>query len=262
MPLSSFQRQVLLLLKKSRNPESYVAGGTVIQRDAASLRYSADIDFFHDTDLAVTTAFQSDRATLLEHDYAFDVLISQPSFYRATISRGQNQLKLDWVRDTAFRFFPVMDDPEFGYRLHDVDLAINKSLALANRSEVRDVLDIIELDSKVLSLAGCVWAACGKDPGFTPELMLDLIQRHAIITPDLLALEALRKPVDPKKLKSDLMRLMTQARAVTQTLDPADLGCVYIDKSGSVLRDLGRIKSKDVTRHFGTVKGSWPRLST
>lgn len=81
MPLSSFQRQVLLLLKGSRNPESYVAGDTVIQRDAASLRYSSDIDFFHDTDLAVTTAFQSDRATLLEHDYAFEILISQPSFF-------------------------------------------------------------------------------------------------------------------------------------------------------------------------------------
>jgi hypothetical protein len=262
MPLSSFQRQVLLLLKASRNPESYVAGGTVIQRDAASLRYSSDIDFFHDTDLAVTTAFQSDRATLVEHDYAFEILISQPSFYRATISRGQDQLKLDWVRDTAFRFFPVVDDPDFGYRLHDVDLAINKSLALANRSELRDVLDIVELDSKILSLAGCVWAACGKDPGFTPELMLDLIQRHAIITPDLLALEALRQPVDPKKLKSDLSRLLTEARQIIPTLDPADIGCIYVDGKGAVLRDLGHLESKDVTRHFGTVKGTWPRLST
>jgi hypothetical protein len=92
--------------------------------------------------------------------------------------------------------------------------------------------------------------------------MLDLIQRHAVITPDLLALEALRQPVDPKKLKSDLSRLLTDARRVIPTLDPADLGCIYVDGRGAVLRDLGRIKNKDVTRHFGTVKGSWPRLST
>ena len=127
---------------------------------------------------------------------------------------------------------------------------------------MRDVLDIIELDAKVLSLAGCVWAACGKDPGLTPELMLDLIQRHTIITPDLLAVEALRQPVDPKKLKADLSGVLIKARQVIPTLEPLDISCIYVDAKGAVVRDLGRIKSKDVTRHFGTVKGSWPRVST
>ncbi|MBM4250607.1 MAG: hypothetical protein FJ146_01380 [Deltaproteobacteria bacterium] len=100
--------------------------------------------------------------------------MAQPSFYRATVSKGEDQVKLEWVRDTAFRFFLVVKDDVLRYRLHDVDLAINKCLALANRSEVRDALDCIELDRDALSLAASIVAACGKDPGFTPELMLEL----------------------------------------------------------------------------------------
>ena len=260
MPINSFQSLILQLLKKSRNPESYVAGGTVIQRREDSLRYSSDIDFFHDTDEAVTFAFESDRETLAKNGFGIDVVISQPSFYRAIISRGSDQLKLEWVRDTAFRFFPVINDDQFGYRLHDIDLAINKCLALANRTEIRDILDIVEIDTKVLPLALCVWAACGKDPGFTPDLMLNMIQRHAIITPDLLALEQLRKELDPVKFKIEFNRLLDRTKKILPQLDPKDIGCIYIDQHGEVLHDIGEIHNKKVTKHYGTVKGSWPRV--
>lgn len=40
-------------------------------------------------------------------------------------------------------------------------------------------------------MAACSWAACGKDPGFSPDLILELIQRHLIVTPELLSAEAL-----------------------------------------------------------------------
>lgn len=180
-------------MKASRNPESYIADGTAIHQSDDSLRYSNDIDFFHDTDEAVSSAFNSDRNVLIKKSYSFEILIAQPSFYRAVVTKDDESLKLEWVRDTAFRFFPVILDTELGYRLHDVDLAGNKCLALANRSVVRDILDIIYLHQHTLTLAGCCWAACGKDPGFTPELILEMIQRHAIITPDLLHAESLVK---------------------------------------------------------------------
>lgn len=258
MPLSEFQKKVFLLLKKSRNPESYVAGGTAINKDPSSLRYSSDIDFFHDTDEAVTSAFQSDKRILQEKGYSFEVLIAQPSFYRAIISKTEGSLKLEWVRDTAFRFFPVLEDEEFGYRLHDVDLAVNKCLALANRSEVRDVLDILHLDKTVLSLAASCWAACGKDPGFTPELILEMIRRHATLTPELIAAEAVNQKIDPVQIKKQFVSLLDRTRKILEGMKE-ELGCVFIDDKGNVIRDLNET-GKSALKHFGSVKGSWPRL--
>ena len=260
MPITKFQKQLLRILKNNRNPDSYIAGGAAISRHPESLRFSADIDIFHDADLAVVTAYESDRQTLVNAGYTVDTHFSQPSFYRATVSKGAEQVKLEWVRDTAFRFFPVIEDDELGYRLHDVDLAINKCLALANRSEVRDALDCLELDRDVLSLAATVCAACGKDPGFTPELMFDMIQRHINFSPDALAAESLARPVDPKKLKKDLLALIDRSRDAVADVPPADLGFVFLNKAGHVIKDIKGLDTKKAFHHSGSVKGSWPRI--
>lgn len=103
-----------------------------------------------------------------------------------------------------------------------MDLAINKCRALANRSEVRDALDCIELERDVLSLAAAIVAACGKDPRFTPELMLEMIQRHINFSPD-------------------------------------DLGFVFMNQAGQVIKDISGLDLTKVTRHDGIVRGGWPR---
>ena len=46
VPLSRIQIDILGLLASQRDPESYVAGATPLNRNAP--RYSADIDIFHD----------------------------------------------------------------------------------------------------------------------------------------------------------------------------------------------------------------------
>jgi hypothetical protein len=260
MPITAFQQRVLTLLKSNRSPDSYVAGGTAIQRNSESLRYSEDIDIFHDTDKAVTDAFQSDRATLLAAGYSVETQISQPSYYRSTIGKDGQYLKLEWVRDTAFRFFPVVEDNDLGYRLHDIDLAINKCLALANRSVVRDALDIIELDRKLISLPAMISGACGKDPGFTPILMIEMMQRHMTFTPHELAAESLTKPIDPVKLKKDLLKLVDRTRKVIDKLSADEIGCIFVDKEGRVLKELTDLDRKKHRAHFGSVKGSWPRI--
>jgi hypothetical protein len=63
MPISEFQRTVMLLLKPNRNPDSFVAGGVAIHRAEDSKRYSNDIDFFHDVDEAVAL---SERAAVAD----------------------------------------------------------------------------------------------------------------------------------------------------------------------------------------------------
>ena len=52
---------------------------------------------------------------------------------------------VEWAQDSAFRFYPLQQDERFGYRLHDTDAAVNKVLALAGRSEIRDFVDVLLL---------------------------------------------------------------------------------------------------------------------
>jgi hypothetical protein len=142
MPLTPFQREVAQLLAAHRSPESHVVGGAVINRDDTSPRYSLDLDVFHDVAERVRSYAEADAAALGEHGFTVEWLLQQPSMYRAQVSRGGDQLKLEWCSDSSFRFFPVQPDPVFGYCLHKADLATNKLLALAGRSEIRDLVEI------------------------------------------------------------------------------------------------------------------------
>jgi predicted nucleotidyltransferase component of viral defense system len=260
MPLTEFQRTVLRLLRKQRNPNSYVAGGTAIHRSPNSKRYSNDIDFFHDTDEAVITSSQSDIEHLQNVGYSVEKLIHQPSFIRVVIAKGGDSLKLEWVRDTAFRFFPVVEDEELGYRLHDVDLAVNKCLALANRNEVRDIIDLLHLHESTIEIAPACFAACGKDPGFSPSLILDCMKRNSIIDTHKLEAEAVIPELIPEQLKRDWLKVLAQTEEVLHSLPSGDVGALYMDKKGKVLHPFTEQKRRNAILHYGSVGGSWPRV--
>ena len=181
MPLTAFQKDVARILAANRNPESHVAGGTVINRTDASLRYSNDLNLFHDVAASVAVFAEADAQELLKQGLSLEWQLRQPGLHRAQVKRGTDSLKLDWCADSAFRFFPAQADEEFGYCLHRADLAANKALALAGRAEIRDFIDILYLDSDYLSLGAIVWAACGKDEGYTPWSLLDMAKRHVRI---------------------------------------------------------------------------------
>ena len=59
---------------------------------------------------------------------------------------------MQWVRDSAFRFFPLVTHEQLGLVLHPFDLATNKVLALVGRLEVRDWIDVIECSRRLQPL--------------------------------------------------------------------------------------------------------------
>ena len=77
MPLSSIQSEILLLLAAHRNPESYVAGASALNRDGP--RFSADIDIFHDHEESVAEAANADAALLSDNGFAVQWLRRVPS---------------------------------------------------------------------------------------------------------------------------------------------------------------------------------------
>ena len=124
MPLSKIQSDILKLLASHRDPESYVAGSTPLNVDAA--RFSADIDVFHDREERVRQAAEQDSTFLREHGYVLEWLRRDPLIYTLLARRDGDATKMDWVADSDFRFFPTVRDEMFGYCLHPVDLATNK----------------------------------------------------------------------------------------------------------------------------------------
>ena len=160
------QREILLALAAHRDPESYVAGASVINRDGP--RYSADVDIFHDREERVAAAADSDAALLASGGFTVRWLRREPGFHAAVVGRGGEETLLEWGRDSAL-FFSTVKDFLFGYRLHMFDLATNKALAAGGRREPRDVLDLITIYDRYVRLGAVVWVAVAKDPGYSPD---------------------------------------------------------------------------------------------
>jgi hypothetical protein len=57
MPLTPFQAELLKLLAANRSPDSFVAGGTVLNAAPDSPRFSRDLDIFHDAVKSVRGAW-------------------------------------------------------------------------------------------------------------------------------------------------------------------------------------------------------------
>jgi hypothetical protein len=260
MPLTPFQIETLFLLKQNRSPDSYIAGGAAINRSAHSPRFSRDVDFFHDVDEAVSLSAAEDLKVLHQAGYSIETLLNQPSFIRVIARKSSDAVKLEWVRDTAFRFFPILEDPLLGFRLHDADLMVNKCLALANREEVRDVIDLLELENNVTSLAAAIWAACGKDPGFSPDMMIDYMKRHSRIDSVQLASEATEPPIVAHELKAKWLNALEQASIEIRQFPAAQIGCLYLDTSQEIALRPSLLKETMRILHFGTLRGSWPRI--
>lgn len=233
-----------------------------MHRDDASPRYSEDIDIFHDASALVAANASADAIVLTAAGFELTWQTQAPAFRRAWVERNGQGLKIEWAYDSAFRFFPVQADPLFGYRLHDADVAVNKVLAGAGRLEIRDFIDLIHLHETYLPLGALAWAATGKDAGLSPLLILNELSRHAHYREEDLAEVRMREPVSLPQLKVRWLDLLRAAGRLVETLPATEVGCLYLDATGApVAPDPAAPTFSRLTRHFGTLRGSWPRLS-
>jgi hypothetical protein len=262
MPIGSFEREVLRVIAANRNPDSYIGGGTVLHQDPGSPRSSRDLDVFHDTTESLARCAEADIAALRAKGWAVEPEKPQATFQRARVRSESQSTKIEWVFDSAFRFFPVEPDPELGWRLNFWDAAINKVLALFSRHEFRDYVDTLYLHRQHLHLGALAWAAAGKDPGLTPELVLDWIRRHTTYSPEQVKAVIVREPLDLVAMKKEWLRAIEEAETLVAKLPMSEVGCLYLDVSGSPVEPnpesstFGRL-----LRHYGRVKGAWPRIT-
>lgn len=260
MPLTEFQKKLAKLLASQRSEDSYLAGGAAMNLMPNSKRYSNALDYFQDSEERVASAFAADRALLEQHGFVVEVGMNQPGYIRALVRKGSEVTKVEWARDSAFRFLPPIKDATVGFVLHPVDLAINKLLALVGRDEARDFLDIMEAHEHVLSLGALCWAAAGKDPGFTPALLLSLLRRRGRFRAQDFARLHLREQPDLPSLKQRWLEALDEAEAFVARQPPEELGCLYYSRSKHEFVSRFSVGDPDVVPHFGRPGGVLPEV--
>jgi hypothetical protein len=249
------QRDILVLLAEHRNPESYVAGATTLNWNGP--RYSGDIDIFHDREEAVAQAANADSALLTDNGFAVQWLRREAGIHAATAQRRGESTRLEWVRDSDFRFFPTMKDDLFGYRLHIFDIATNKALAAAGRREPRDVLDLIYIHDRChLPLGAVLWAAVAKDPGYSPENLIAEIRRNARYLADDYADLALIEPVDAGEVARRLRQLLKEADSFARAMPVGKEGLAFLEDGRPVQPDPANLSG--YLEHAAQRRGYWP----
>jgi hypothetical protein len=259
VPLTEFQATLATHLARNRTFDSYLAGGAAILIEPNTTRFSNDLDYFHDSERRVAEAFAADRELLETSGYVLRIDLNQPGYIRAAVSRDTHSTKVEWAHDSSWRFMPTVRHERFGFLLHPIDLAINKVLALAGRDEPRDVLDTLYQQRHVLCLGALCWAACGKDPGYTPLSLLDLLRRRGRIREEDLTRLHLARPLDLRQVKTEWLEALDSVPPFVAARPPEEIGCLYYSTERSAFVDPR--EAADAVPHFGRPGGVLPQIA-
>jgi hypothetical protein len=201
-------------------------------------RRSDDIDIFHDTDEEVAGTAKVDLALLESAGFKTNTDFITYGAVDATVSDGRSSTIIQWAADTKRRFFPLVRDEEWGARLHQADLAVNKVLAAAGRSKARDIADLVAIGTNYCPLGPLILAAAGKPPNFSPRRTIDEIRRHALSIPaeEYAAVKGLPSDWSPEFIREETGRLLDSADQYIMNASTDLLGVLAVDKKGVPVR--------------------------
>jgi hypothetical protein len=209
-------------------------------------------------------SWTNDQALLTHGGYSIEVFREAPVYIEALVSRGTDRVIVQWLRESAFRFFPLVEDEDFGLVLHPFDLATNKVLALAGRLEPRAWIDVHTTHDKLQPLGYLVWAACGKDPGFNPAALLAEAGRSGRYSQaELNELAFDGSAPDARALGAKWHRMLSEARRIVETLPSHESGKAVLDRQrvpypqGTDKLNVD-LRERTVVFHEGRIGGVWP----
>lgn len=266
MAVTKFQAEILRRIARLRiaGGETYVAGGLALNHALGGARISRDIDVFNDTEEALRSAVEGDAAALRAAGFEVRTVRETAAFTEATVSRGGETTAIQWARDSAYRFFPLVEDELLGATLHPFDLATNKLLALAGRREPRDWVDMIRCHERLQGLGYLAWAACGKDPGYSPASLLEWGARIRYAQEELDLAVVSEEPPDAASLGRRWHEAVAEGRRTVALLPAESAGTCVMDGDGGLFRggedDLAKALAEGRVRfHRGSIRGAWPR---
>ena len=184
----------------------------------------------------------------------------------AQVCRGDDSVLVQWSRDSAYRFFPLVSHAEFGLTLHPFDLATSKVLALVGRVEPRDFVDTLTCHRELQPLGYLAWAACGKDPGFSPAAILEQAARTTRYSElELAGLDFDGPPPSASELSRTWHAALADARGAVGLLPAEHAGTAVLEKRGGLFRGdpqalRSALETDDLVYLPGSIRGAFPLM--
>jgi hypothetical protein len=188
-----------------------------------------------------------------------------PAFVEARVSDATDAVVVQWVRDSAFRFFPLVEHDTFGLTLHPLDLATNKLLAIVGRREARDWIDIVQCHEKVQPLGYLAWAAAGKDPGFSPLRIVEECARTRYVQSEIDSLDFDGPVPRAADISARWHAAIQEAREIVSALPAEEAGKCVLDHEARLQKASGprlpdELSAGRVTFHQGSIRGAFPEV--
>ncbi len=183
------------------------------------------------------------------------VIAEHQGFVSARVSRGDTATVVDWAHESAWRFLPLVPLEGGGVMLDPIDLAINKLIALANRREPRDLVDVLYADTHILAFPALVWAVVDKNPGLNPASYLEQFRRRTL-TPEDAAYLRFTGVYDVTEAARRFRELVTDADALIAENTQREPGALLQDRrTGAFFLPRSANDWEHVREHRGALGG-------
>lgn len=149
-----------------RENRFYLTGGAALVGFYLGHRETNDLDLFTlENEIENGFAIVKDVARALKA--SVEAIQTAPDFRRVLVTRGDEAILVDLVREYVFQLQPLkreingirVDSPE--------EILANKLCALLSRSEIRDLVDVRELEKAGFKIEDALSVAQRKDSGLT-----------------------------------------------------------------------------------------------
>lgn len=154
----------------ARENRFFLSGGAALVGFYFGHRETHDLDLFT-TGNEIENGFRLVTEAANDLNATVESIQTSPDFRRILLKRGDESIIIDLVREYVFQVSPEkslingirVDPPE--------EILANKFCALLSRSEIRDLIDVRELEKAGFSLDKALKVAEKKDSGLTPAML-------------------------------------------------------------------------------------------
>jgi predicted nucleotidyltransferase component of viral defense system len=151
----------------ARENRFFLSGGAALVGFYFGHRETHDLDLFT-LENEIENGFRLVREVAKELNASVESIQTAPDFRRLLLKKNDEAIVVDLVREYVFQVSPEkpiiknirVDTPE--------EILANKLCALLSRSEIRDLVDVRELEKAGFSLESALKVAEKKDFGLTP----------------------------------------------------------------------------------------------
>lgn len=150
-----------------RENHFYLTGGAALVGFYLGHRETNDLDLFT-LENEIENGFAITRDVAQALGAGVEAIQTAPDFRRLLVKRGDEAVVVDLVREYVFQL--DREKREIGgIRIDSAEeILANKLCALLSRSEIRDLVDVRELEKAGLDLENALSVAQQKDTGLTP----------------------------------------------------------------------------------------------